>query len=182
MKVLRDDGLYRHLRFAAFETKHAWHWRFDVLTWPGYLALVGDIADGYVFARVEDMLTFFNHPRINPRYWGEKVVASRWPIRKFSEAKFHEAAATYFELDRSWRPPEELGEIKAEWDEHLSYHEIGTEDLAIAAAMSFEHRGFRLEEFYEHDCKEWDIHFLFACFAAQHAAREYLSRKEGDRG
>lgn len=41
MEVLRDDGLYRHLRFRA--VRDGWvHW-FDILTSPGLLTINGDM-------------------------------------------------------------------------------------------------------------------------------------------
>ena len=53
------------------------------MTWPGYLAVVGDIANGYVFSRIADMLDFFDSARrdrysdgcpvIDLRYWAEKL-------------------------------------------------------------------------------------------------------------
>lgn len=55
LTILRDDGLYRHLRFKRPGTMTCY---FDLVTWPGHLAYVGDMGD-YVFTRVEDMLTFF---------------------------------------------------------------------------------------------------------------------------
>ena len=40
LHVLHSDGLYRHLRFQAPGTG-MWHW--DLVTWPGSLAIRGDI-------------------------------------------------------------------------------------------------------------------------------------------
>lgn len=58
MTVIKDDGVYRHLRFRRPDTNC---YSFDILTWPGYLAYVGDMGD-YVFQRrvrtvPEDALT-----------------------------------------------------------------------------------------------------------------------------
>jgi hypothetical protein len=38
--VLHDDGLYRHLRFARPDRSASW---FDIVTWPGSLAVRGDM-------------------------------------------------------------------------------------------------------------------------------------------
>ena len=40
MTILRDDGLYRHLRFKRPNTSSYY---FDIITWPGYLAITGDM-------------------------------------------------------------------------------------------------------------------------------------------
>lgn len=73
MTVLHDDGLYRHLRFANPEFGEYW---FELATWPGHLAITGDIGAN-VFARDTDMIAFFaGAARINPSYWSEKIVDS----------------------------------------------------------------------------------------------------------
>lgn len=74
MEVLRDDGLYRHLKFTNGGSQV---YRFDLITWPGYLAVAGDMGE-FVFTRVPDMFTFFrndNVEKINPSYWAEKCMA-----------------------------------------------------------------------------------------------------------
>lgn len=89
MTVLNDDGLYRHLRFANPKF-HEYH--FDLVTWPGHLAISGDIGAN-VFAREEDMIGFFaGATRINPSYWSEKIVDS-------SPTKVHTELATRLFLD-----------------------------------------------------------------------------------
>jgi hypothetical protein len=93
MTIFRDDGLYRHLRFVRTAVNEktgkpelsSLYW-FDLITWPGHLAIDGDM-DGFMFARTEDMFEFFRGKRINPSYWAEK---RRGPVevRKYSEDKF----------------------------------------------------------------------------------------------
>ncbi len=93
LTILRDDGLYRHLRFAPPQGGFYW---FDLVTWPGKLAITGGFGDGFVFSRVEDMFTFFrrgmhvsdNPNAINPSYWAEKVVDGRERCTDYSEDKF----------------------------------------------------------------------------------------------
>ena len=79
MKVLLDNGIYRHLRFKQQGSSNMW---FDVVTWPGFLAYTGDMG-AFVFARLEDMFEFFrgrpvddkDKLYINLGYWGEKLEA-----------------------------------------------------------------------------------------------------------
>lgn len=98
LRVLRDDGLYRHLRVQAPGTR-IWSW--DVITWPGHLATVGDVADGYTFTRELDMIDFFSFagrggsrfpdgaPVIDVRYWAEKLCGGRsQEVRRFSPDLF----------------------------------------------------------------------------------------------
>ena len=76
LTVIRDDGLYRHLRVGVPGTiMESWH----IITWPGYLAMVGDMGD-WVFRRMDDMFQFFrsdpgNGLQVNPYYWSEKLQA-----------------------------------------------------------------------------------------------------------
>ena len=77
VKVIRDDGVYRHLRFKRPNDGNMY---FDLVTWPGHLCYTGDMGD-YLFERTEDMFQFFQasvhrpFPDINPGYWQEKLEA-----------------------------------------------------------------------------------------------------------
>lgn len=93
MTVLRDDGLYRHLRFKAPDNGFYW---FDLITWPGYLTFVGD-GEGYVFTRIEDMFGFFRGSRINPQYWAEKVVDGRGRLKTYSEERFRQLVTEHLD-------------------------------------------------------------------------------------
>lgn len=89
MELLHSDGLYRHLRFQRPGTA-LWHW--DLLTWPGSLAIRGDIGEGLIFTRERDMLAFFDHEQpdghINPSYWAEKLDLGCRSVKEFSGEKF----------------------------------------------------------------------------------------------
>lgn len=85
LTVILDNGLNRQLHVGAPDTG-IWSWR--VATWPGYLATFGDIADGFMFTRIEDMIDFFDRgghgnyyadgsPSIDFRYWAEKLSGGR---------------------------------------------------------------------------------------------------------
>lgn len=84
LTILRDDGLYRHLRCAQPGTGSYW---FEIVTWPGALAIRGDAGDGYLFSRIDDMLEFFRRPdqRINPQYWAEKLGQGCRRVEVYSE-------------------------------------------------------------------------------------------------
>jgi len=89
LRILHRDGLYRHLRFQKPGTG-MWHW--DLITWPGSLAIRGDIGEGYIFTREHDMLGFFDHGQpdghINPGYWAEKLDRGCRSVQEFSAKKF----------------------------------------------------------------------------------------------
>lgn len=76
LNILKDDGLYRHLVFKRPCTNCC---RFDIVTYPGYLVISGDMGC-QVFSRLTDMFEFFRTDdrdfnknrsgglRINPSY------------------------------------------------------------------------------------------------------------------
>lgn len=89
LRVLHADGLYRHLRFQRPGTS-IWSW--DLVTWPGNLAIKGDIGEGLIFSREDDMLRFFDHGQpdghINAGYWAEKLSRGSRDVMEFSPVKF----------------------------------------------------------------------------------------------
>lgn len=100
MTVLRDDGLYRHVRFMHVapnpETgkpeRSSFYW-FDLLTWPGCLTINGDCGT-YTFSRIEDMFEFFRGSRINPMYWAEKV-RGEMRLKRYSTERFRQLVTEY---------------------------------------------------------------------------------------
>ena len=71
MSVMHESGVYRHLRFRQPDTGNMW---FDLVTWPGFLTISGDMGT-WTFARLPDMFEFFRDSklRINCDYWAEKL-------------------------------------------------------------------------------------------------------------
>jgi len=70
MRVIRDDGVYRHIKFENPVSNIYW---FEISTWPGSLCINGGMG-AYVFYFVGDMFEFFrkitsddpSNLRINP--------------------------------------------------------------------------------------------------------------------
>lgn len=87
--ILHGDGPYRHLRFQKPGTG-IWHW--DIITWPGSLAIRGDIGEGFIFTREREMLRLFDrgqpHGHIDAQYWAEKLDRGSRSVREFSNEKF----------------------------------------------------------------------------------------------
>lgn len=93
MTVLRDDGLYRHLRFGRPGSSDM---HFAVVTYPGGLLYTGDMGT-FAFERRPDMFEFFRTTGggINPTYWSSKLTAAdssgRQTVKEFSEETFERA-------------------------------------------------------------------------------------------
>lgn len=86
LTVLKDDGMYRHLRMKPPAGEPSEYW-YDVITWPGSLAVRGDCGAELIFSRDTDMLQFFRRrpgdDAINPQYWGGKTATG--VPREYSE-------------------------------------------------------------------------------------------------
>lgn len=175
MRVLRDDGLYRHLRFMQPRT---WCYGYDLITWPGQLVIAGDCGD-YTFARVADMFDFFRSDggRINPQYWSEKLTNRdmRAGTRCFDVDLFRprvmEWYAQHCDEDAS-------GELRAALEEQLfrecdDYGRPYSQHDAITLLNEFEHEGTRIYEPWDWMLTDWDWQFLWCCWAIVQGIAQY---------
>lgn len=189
--VVKDDGLYRHI---IMSTPGTFAWRWEVTTWPGSLAIRGDIGMPLVFTREPDMFEFFatgtyddGAPRISPLYWAEKTGMSHVLEEEYSETEFRRQVARM------------LGDAV---DDATGY---GTEgdgwerDLAAACAVLhlWEDMDFT-DPAFEHTAREWAMghtdllgddfyqkrefnglktHFIFTCFALAMTVAAYRDHK-----
>ncbi|MDQ0809918.1 hypothetical protein QFZ63_001632 [Streptomyces sp. B3I7] len=92
MTVLHDDGLYRHLRFAAPERGSVGP--FDLITWPYNLVVKAGWTFHFDIDATPDMFNLFRKTafsgEINPGYWSEKVRAGRDEIEGYNPNLFEE--------------------------------------------------------------------------------------------
>lgn len=106
MTILKNDGIYRHLRFKNKDSSFYW---FEIITWPNALCINGDCGS-YVFTRNQDMFNFFRIERsglidtdktldINPDYWAEKCIAKDRSdgIDMYSVEKLNEIVKDHFD-------------------------------------------------------------------------------------
>lgn len=178
LTILRDDGLYRHLRFRRPGTGID---GFDIVTWPGFLCYCGDMGD-YVFQRCEDMLSFFRRGDggIDPQYWAEKVVAQdRDGVTEYSADKFHRVVNEI--LDEHKASQELRQDVE---NEVLSVANEG-EYAAHRAASEFHFRSvdedeeeeFQFYDFHEYDLREYTYRFIFCCYALALGIKRYDETK-----
>ena len=73
MVIENNNGLHRCIYFGVPKN---YNQHFRLITWPGHLAISGDMGD-FVFSRTEDMFDFFRGEcgKINTGYWGEKLTS-----------------------------------------------------------------------------------------------------------
>ncbi len=198
LRIIRDDGLYRHLRFKRPDTIAYY---FDIVTWPGHLAYSGDMGC-YVFQRIEDMLEFFRGHSPNPSYWSEKVQAADKPcgLEKFSQDRFREcieddlqqyieghypapdAPDDETEEQRSFREDAIRTLRAAVNDEVLArLQEDDSGMLALQAAMDFKDESLSaapFTDFWEHRLSEYTHRFLWCCHALPWAVARYDAAKD----
>lgn len=190
MTVYRNNGLYRHLGFSR---NYSSTYHFDLVTWPGFLAITGDMGE-YVFSRCPDMFSFFrmsendfNKRRdgelsINPRYWGEKVRASKNGIEEFSLDAFHIEVKRRLSDSISDFPSELVQEIIEEIENDSSWptdeieawsfvRDFDFEDILfsdeVCEAMSDEDLTFPDEPLadWEDSCSEFKFHYIWCLYA-----------------
>lgn len=202
MKVVRDDGLYRHIRFKRPDTICMY---FDLITWPGHLCYTGDMGT-FVFTRLKDMFEFFRTDRnhmhlgdgmtltINPGYWAEKLIAvdsnrRNGSATEFSEDKFRQVinehrirwvreAREDGSLDRDER--RELWE--AVEDEVLGALGDDGEQAAYIAARDFiwrrrhGEREWMFHDLWDYDFTQYTRTFLWCCYALAWGIAKYDER------
>lgn len=191
MQIIRDDGLYRHVRFKRPDT-YCMH--FDFITWPGYLCYSGDMGT-YVFSRIEDMFAFFRTDKrdlnynkdglsINPCYWSEKLQAV--------DGNRHQAGAMEFDEDRFRKV---INEYRIEWmrsgrlnkEERRELWEAVDSDVlrelddsgmrAQIAANDFNHyigdHEFYFADLWDHNFNKYTMRFLWCCYALAWGIQKY---------
>ena len=183
--VLRDDGLYRHLRCSA----GSYTMSFDIITWPGYLCYAGDMGC-YVFTRLNDMFEFFRGRRtalIDRGYLAEKAVAADKSdgIREYSEARFQEVVKA--EFDVYVKDEALMAELAAAlWqgieDEVLTHGDDRRD--AVEAAINFrwsadpESRGrVVFTDVWEYNLDAYTARFWWCCYAIPWAIEQYDAAK-----
>lgn len=205
LSVVHDAGLDRRLRMSK-DGATAWSW--TVVTWPGYLAVVGDIADGYVFSRIADMLDFFDSARrdrysdgcpvIDLRYWAEKLQGpARGTAKAYSARAFlawvaerldehedlGEEAIADLERDAQecpeddW-PAERLAEIRTRRQEVLDQARCSSDTEHSAIEWVYAQEDNLVGDPCDVDLRDWDVHFLYACWAIEMTVRAYREHVE----
>ncbi len=174
VRVLRDDGLYRHLRCSD----GTFNMRFDVITWPGHMAYAGDMGC-FVFARLDDMFEFFRgRLRADPGfgYLAEKAIAGDKTdgIREYSAELFEAAVKSDFETHVAGWSDEDRTAL---WDDIEAFVLSASGDgleAALSAATAFEwNRRSVFQDFWERQLEDFTGRFRWCCYAIPWAIEQY---------
>lgn len=199
MRVLLDQGVYRHLRFQKHGSSGHW---FELVTWPGHLSITGDMGS-FTFARLEDMFQFFRTERgvgpteINPGYWAEKIEAANkslsrksngiteFDLSKFKGHVIEDGAALARDLRARGFDRDSIREMIAELRSIADNH-YDDEWQAFEAAdvWSFEAKKGRLpgairtkkvylDDFFENNCRSCTFHYIWCLYAIVWGIRKY---------
>lgn len=172
IEIIKDDGLYRHIRLAQPGTGVM---RFDLITWPGHLCYTGDMGT-FVFSRTSDMFGFFRGSRPNLSYWAEKVLAldKHGGISQYSADAFRAQIKEWFEgCTYDW----DENKKKAVW--------LEVEERVLSAADDGEHAAREAAaqlpvfvDFWEADCTKYNFRYEWCCHAIPWAIAQYDKIKE----
>ena len=165
-----DSGAHRRLRCSK-PGDDGWHLRFDVVTWPGRLAISGDVAE-YTFRLDGDPFSYFRRLPDAPgrvRYLAEKVIAEdhKNPVMVYDHDLF--VAAVAAEL-RDLVP----GPTRAAIVDLLERDpfESATEACDAAAADA------GLDDFWEHALESPSLAFRWCVRAIAWAVAKYDAAKD----
>lgn len=173
MRIHLDQGHYRHLRFKNPARGNYW---FDLIAWPGHLAITGDMGT-FVFSREYDMLAFFNEPHVSPDYWAQKLVSSQDAAQQYSREIFWTLVNERLEELKEDRTYEDI--VQSVMRE--SQYGWNLDDENDAQKM-LEYVDSTFSEPVFQNAREWDLReytyqYLWACHAIRWGAKKYFEDK-----
>lgn len=183
LTVHLDNGVHRHLTFRRPGTNNRY---FNITTWPGYLAISGDMGC-YVFARLSDMFEFFRNDmgKINPSYWAEKLQADQRGSghMEFSERLYRRAIVTDFKAHYPQGTPDRMRIWRDVRYELLYWSQPSSVAEAVSNAIGHrDHNGVSaFSEFWDHRLEDYTYHFIWCCWAIQWAIARYDEHKADER-
>ena len=168
IKVRHDDGLYRHLRFDNYGSSF---YHFELITWPGYLTICGDMGS-FTFRRITDMFRFFSGSgQIDFRYWAEKLQASSDEAREFSLATLKRAVHEHIDDMAEWGPEADDWEARrSEADDALFGVESEVEAYAALRDLTF------VGDICDLSRHEWGFRFVWCCYAIRWGIEQYVAQ------
>lgn len=190
LSVIRDEGLYRHLCFSRPNSRA---YSFDIITWPGYLTITGDMGT-WTFSRITDMFEFFTDGHFgarssfqtNPSYWSEKFEAGNRrsqydsPCFEFDDEQFQKGL-------RNW-----LANYIAECDDEHD-REMAKDAVSDLCSQEFRNEWMATQAihdaYFPSDVCSWDVaehlsplqkychSYIWICFAIVWGIERYQTKK-----
>lgn len=136
MTVQREDGLYRHIEFAAPKSMN----RLILVTWP-YNLLVAGSHGSYHFERfgpdTEDMFDWLRGIRVEPSSWASKLVNGADSVREYDQARL--VAEVKAEVAEAVKDGAPRGLRAAVREQILESDRLHSRDWAMQMVYDFEH-------------------------------------------
>ncbi len=188
LHVLHDGGVYRHLEL----TQGYFDMRFEIITWPNYLSISGDMGC-YVFSRTNDMFQFFRREElsINPDYWSEKVEAQdrHSGLKKFDINQVYQRLDDYLQWfieDLDGDEDEDIQRAKQQATNAVTAFKENCEDFEQHAYELVEQwseenaGGMSLDDFWDGGFDDYTYRYIWCCYAIVWAIQQYdaLEHKE----
>jgi len=182
MEIIKEDGVYRHVRFSRPRTRCM---QFDLITWPGYLCYCGDMGE-FVFSRAHDMFEFFrnsghrhaDHPAlaVNFGYWAEKCLAAAGRgdgVKEYSADKFREVIKDILDDDEDI-----TGDLREAVDDQVLSCADDGPYAAHEAARDFRWNGKEyFTDFWEQSLDVYTHRFVWCCYALAWGILTYDNKK-----
>jgi len=180
MTIYLDQGVYRHIRFRK---KDSLVYHFDIVTYPGYLAISGDMGC-FVFARLYDMFDFHTDNEPNFQYWAEKIQAQdkHGGVEEFSKEKFQTNVFQYaqdFLEDSGWESvakEELLEDIRYDLS-LLDDNEYECVNWVDQYVFTYKDEHFGFHDFWEYNNNEYSYNYIWCCYAIIYAIKTYNDSK-----
>ncbi|MFE7485556.1 hypothetical protein [Streptomyces sp. NPDC057552] len=169
LTVLREDGLYRHLRFETPGMRGAY--AFELITWPYNLVVKTGWTFHFDIDATPDMFVLFRNTafsgEINPHYWSEKVRAGRDEVEGFSEDLFEQLVKQHVvDAIRNGDAPRGIGaEVTRDIFE---WGEIDNEVSARRTLDDFRFKDWAFGETWEWNFQDFKPGFLHSCRAIRY--------------
>ncbi len=188
MTIEQDFGVFRSLYFAAPGTGI---YSFRLVTWPGHLAISGDL-DDFTFCRLRDMFDFFRFagPEYdksdgpNYGYWEEKAQAvyKHGGTRSFSEEMYEACIKSDFDQHVEHMTDSQRTSARADAEVEGLFEPPHDARDAVQKAQDWRcpiTDEYPFTEFYEHRLEDYSFGFKFACHAIQWGIKQYDLHQQG---
>ena len=181
MEIIRDDGVYRHVKFHNPECSfNQW---FELVTWPGVLCYHGGMGT-YAFSRITDMFAFFRQggEGINLYYWSQKCIAEdRYgKIKEYSHDEFVSVVRESADEWADGMSEDEKKRFLAAVEKDVIRNSDDMHEVeAVRRSMEFRwNNQYPFQDFWERGCKVPSRGFLWCCHAIVWGIAKYDAARE----
>ena len=177
--IAQDDGVYRNI---VCKIPHSGFYAFQITTWPGYLAISGDMGFN-AWSRANDMFSFFrgqlNGAIHNTMYVTEKCVTK--PVTKFDIDTAIASLKEWF--DNHYDDPDTHDEYLEDLDTNVLSSVTDEWDFVDTVRGYTFPDGGMIDDFLgEYGLSGYDYNYLWQLLAIDWTIKQYDLQKETPNG